>query len=277
MRPARALFWVVLDADALQRAQRLPDVLDFLFAGLLLAHGLANVVAHLCEAVDGFAESSFDGFDLHQSSFQRGLGFLFGCCCLDVGGAGAVGCSVGVLCVGGLHGWWGGLVLIRWWRRSVGRSHGGHVIDNHAQRHEDHLTASLAEPEGRDRVNDLNAGEAKAQGFEQHALVAKDRHLRAGGASLRDVDLRPWHVGFRFAEEGEPTNFAPAAGPVGAADAEYAADRHGVELLLRTGRDGKLIMANTLEWLMQTAGSRGGGFFATHPGTEDRIQKVRSM
>ena len=60
-------------------------------------------------------------------------------------------------------------------------------------------------------------------------------------------------------------------------DAEYAADRHGVELLQRTGRDGKQIMANTLEWLMQTSGSGGGGFFATHPGTEDRIQKVRSM
>ena len=60
-------------------------------------------------------------------------------------------------------------------------------------------------------------------------------------------------------------------------DAEYAADRHGVELLQRTGRDGKQIMANTLEWLMQAAGSGGGGFFATHPGTEDRIQKVRSM
>ena len=60
-------------------------------------------------------------------------------------------------------------------------------------------------------------------------------------------------------------------------DAEYAADRHGVELLQRTGRDGKRIMANTLEWLMQSAGSGGGGFFATHPGTEDRIQRVRSM
>lgn len=60
-------------------------------------------------------------------------------------------------------------------------------------------------------------------------------------------------------------------------DAEYAADRHGVELLQRTGRDGKQIMTNTLEWLMQTAGSGGGGFFATHPGTEDRIQKIRSM
>jgi predicted Zn-dependent protease len=60
-------------------------------------------------------------------------------------------------------------------------------------------------------------------------------------------------------------------------DAEYAADRHGAELLQRTGQDGKRIMADTLTWLMQAAGPGGGGFFATHPGTEDRIQKVRSM
>jgi len=60
-------------------------------------------------------------------------------------------------------------------------------------------------------------------------------------------------------------------------DAEYAADRHGMELLQRSGRDGKRIMMDTLGWLMQSAGSGGGGFFATHPGTEDRIQKLRSM
>jgi predicted Zn-dependent protease len=59
-------------------------------------------------------------------------------------------------------------------------------------------------------------------------------------------------------------------------DAEYAADRQGAELLSRTGRDGKRIMADTLTWLMQTEGGSGGGFFATHPATEDRIQRVRS-
>ena len=60
-------------------------------------------------------------------------------------------------------------------------------------------------------------------------------------------------------------------------DAEYAADRRGAELLQRTGRDGRRIMADTLSWLMQSEGASGGGFFATHPGTEDRIQRVRSM
>ena len=57
-------------------------------------------------------------------------------------------------------------------------------------------------------------------------------------------------------------------------DAEYAADRHGAELLQRTGRDGKRIMATTLTWLMQVEGAGAGGFFATHPATDDRIQRV---
>ena len=59
-------------------------------------------------------------------------------------------------------------------------------------------------------------------------------------------------------------------------DAEYAADQHGAELLQRTGRDGKRIMAGTLTWLMQTEGAGSGGFFATHPATEDRIQRVQA-
>ncbi len=59
-------------------------------------------------------------------------------------------------------------------------------------------------------------------------------------------------------------------------DAEYAADRHGAELLQRTGRDGKHIMAATLTWLMQTEGAGAGGFFATHPATDDRIQRVQA-
>ena len=59
-------------------------------------------------------------------------------------------------------------------------------------------------------------------------------------------------------------------------EAEYAADRHGAELLQRTGRDGKRIMAATLTWLMQAEGAGAGGFFATHPATDDRIQRVQA-
>jgi Zn-dependent protease with chaperone function len=58
---------------------------------------------------------------------------------------------------------------------------------------------------------------------------------------------------------------------------EYAADRHGVELLNRIGR-GKEVMINTLAWLMQTSGSSGrGGFFSTHPGTGDRVEALRRL
>ena len=56
---------------------------------------------------------------------------------------------------------------------------------------------------------------------------------------------------------------------------EYAADRHGAEILQRAGYDGPQMMANTLTWLMNTEGSSGGGFFATHPATTDRIEAVR--
>jgi Zn-dependent protease with chaperone function len=58
---------------------------------------------------------------------------------------------------------------------------------------------------------------------------------------------------------------------------EYAADRHGVELLQRVGRN-KDLMINTLTWLMNTSGgSDGGGFLSTHPATGDRIEQLRRL
>jgi len=57
---------------------------------------------------------------------------------------------------------------------------------------------------------------------------------------------------------------------------EYEADKHGVELLQRVGRN-KDVMINTLTWLMNTAGDGGGGFFSTHPGTGDRIEALRRL
>jgi len=58
---------------------------------------------------------------------------------------------------------------------------------------------------------------------------------------------------------------------------ESAADAHGVDILRRAGYDGKTLMVNTLTWLEQTEGDSGGGFFATHPATGDRIQAVRRL
>jgi hypothetical protein len=36
-------------------------------------------------------------------------------------------------------------------------------------------------------------------------------------------------------------------------------------------------MANTLTWLMQMEGTGGGGFFATHPATNDRIEALQKL
>jgi predicted Zn-dependent protease len=57
---------------------------------------------------------------------------------------------------------------------------------------------------------------------------------------------------------------------------EYAADRHGVDILKRAGYPAETMMT-TLRWLAQTEGTSGGGFFATHPATADRIEALRDV
>lgn len=58
---------------------------------------------------------------------------------------------------------------------------------------------------------------------------------------------------------------------------EYAADQHGVVLLRRLHPNGKEMMVATMTWLQQTTGGSSGGFFATHPATADRIDRIRSI
>jgi putative metalloprotease len=55
---------------------------------------------------------------------------------------------------------------------------------------------------------------------------------------------------------------------------EYEADRHGAAVLQRAGYRPE-IMADTLSWLMQVEGGSKGGFFATHPATQERIEALR--
>jgi metalloprotease len=55
---------------------------------------------------------------------------------------------------------------------------------------------------------------------------------------------------------------------------EYAADRHGVDILTRAGYSGS-VMINTLTWLLQTEGASGGGMLASHPGMQERIEALK--
>jgi predicted Zn-dependent protease len=58
---------------------------------------------------------------------------------------------------------------------------------------------------------------------------------------------------------------------------EYAADRHGVEILRRAGYS-KDVLINALNWVSRSsAGGGGGGFLSTHPATEDRIAQLEKL
>ena len=57
---------------------------------------------------------------------------------------------------------------------------------------------------------------------------------------------------------------------------EYAADRHGVDILKRAGYPAQT-MLDTLTWLARVEGTSGGGFFATHPATVDRMEALRGV
>jgi len=57
---------------------------------------------------------------------------------------------------------------------------------------------------------------------------------------------------------------------------ELAADRHAIKLLQRAGYS-KTTVINTLAWLMQRNGDTGGGMFATHPATSERIQALQAV
>ena len=57
---------------------------------------------------------------------------------------------------------------------------------------------------------------------------------------------------------------------------ELAADRHAVKLLQRAGYS-KTTMINALAWLMRRNGDSGGGIFATHPATSERIDALQKL
>lgn len=55
---------------------------------------------------------------------------------------------------------------------------------------------------------------------------------------------------------------------------EYAADRHGIEILRRAGYP-KDVLLDTLAWIRRTSGDNGGGFLSTHPAIDDRIAALQ--
>jgi Zn-dependent protease with chaperone function len=58
---------------------------------------------------------------------------------------------------------------------------------------------------------------------------------------------------------------------------EIQADKHGAEILRRVGSS-RDAMTRTLEWLKaETGGGSKGGFFSSHPGTDERIEALRRM
>ena len=58
---------------------------------------------------------------------------------------------------------------------------------------------------------------------------------------------------------------------------ESEADLHAVTIMKRAGLDGKALMANGLTWIQRTEGDSGGGFFASHPATGERIAAIRAL
>lgn len=57
---------------------------------------------------------------------------------------------------------------------------------------------------------------------------------------------------------------------------EYAADRHGMDILTRAGYS-KNLMIDALTWLLQTEGASVGGMLASHPGMQERIDALKAL
>ena len=49
-----------------------------------------------------------------------------------------------------------------------------------------------------------------------------------------------------------------------------------MEILRKAGQPPE-IMVETLTWLVQSEGGSSGGFFATHPATQDRIEALKKQ
>jgi predicted Zn-dependent protease len=57
---------------------------------------------------------------------------------------------------------------------------------------------------------------------------------------------------------------------------ELAADRHGVEILSRTGYP-KEVMIDALSWVGRESGKGSGGFLSTHPAIDERVEALKQL
>ena len=141
-----------------------------------------------------------------------------------------------------------------------------------------------------DHINAANAG--SAQFIVTRGLLEKtnDDHLRGVLAhELAHEDLghvaktqtlgTGVNIGIALLEQIFPGSSAvtPLAGKLivnrYTQTEEYAADRHGADILQRAGYR-REIMADTLTWLLHVEGGGSGGYVATHPATDERIQAL---
>jgi len=143
-------------------------------------------------------------------------------------------------------------------------------------------------------INAANAGGGEFQVTTGLLAKANDEHLRGvlsheiahddlGHVARAQTLSTGLNIGVILLEQVIPGSSAvtPIAGALIAnsysRSEELEADRHGVEILRRTGYS-KRVMIDTLTWLMRTSGGdRGGGFLSTHPGTEARIDALRKL
>lgn len=132
-----------------------------------------------------------------------------------------------------------------------------------------YVTTGLLQKANDDQLRAILAHEIAHEDLEH---VAKIQTLATG-----------MDIGFILLEQVIPgsSQLTPLAGALVTSaysrSEETEADAHGVEILNRAGYPGKTLMANTLTWLNQTEGGSDGGFFASHPATDDRIDAVKRL
>ena len=124
----------------------------------------------------------------------------------------------------------------------------------------------------------LKANDDQLRGVMAHELAHDDLgHVAKAQALGTGVGIGVIILDQIFPGSGQITPVAGALITRGySRQEEYVADSHGVTLLRRTGYS-KELMIGTLTWLQRTEGSSGGGFLATHPGTQERIDALKTL